>query len=177
MAVSNLLLPVLLLASALWHGQTRPADFVCDGDTRVKMNQVKELEAMVAECSSVNPLPSQIHLPRTRINVAAWKRKSVHEKRGEILLSLETLVQDVKAARKLVESGCGSSMLERLEHSAKNYLHIAEPGNVDSPSQNKQTQDIGQVLKYFGQLLKGRLEWLIGDLKDSCRREEQGFSS
>ncbi|XP_028833519.1 thrombopoietin isoform X2 [Denticeps clupeoides] len=155
MAVSNLLLPVLLLASALWHGQTRPADFVCDGDTRVKMNQVKELEAMV-----------------------------VHEKRGEILLSLETLVQDVKAARKLVESGCGSSMLERLEHSAKNYLHIvshlsikAEPGNVDSPSQNKQTQDIGQVLKYFGQLLKGRLEWLIGDLKDSCRREEQGFSS
>lgn len=46
------------------------------------------------------------------------------EKRGDIVASLQVLVEDVKAARALSQPGCASSLLQRLEHSINNYLHI-----------------------------------------------------
>lgn len=48
----------------------------------------------------------------------------VHEQRAEILLSLGTLAQDVRSARTLSQPGCGLTLLERLEHSINNYLHV-----------------------------------------------------
>ncbi|XP_016090902.1 uncharacterized protein [Sinocyclocheilus grahami] len=113
-----------MVASELSHVHTRPIDFVCDSEARRMMNKVKDLQVEMGVCSAVDALPSDIKLPCIRIHKATWERKSVHEKRAEILLSLGTLAQDVRSARTLSQTGCGLTLLERLEHSINNYLHV-----------------------------------------------------
>ncbi|KTG45957.1 hypothetical protein cypCar_00008897 [Cyprinus carpio] len=142
-------------------------------------------------CSAVDPLPSDIKLPCIRIHKATWERKSVHEQRAEILLSLGTLAQDVRSARTLSQPGCGLTLLERLEHSINNYLHVVrllrielEPFSLSvhlclvqqgekvglqaELCLGQPSKDLGLVLKHLGLLLTGKLEWLIAEMAKGC---------
>uniref|UniRef100_A0A671RWT8 Thrombopoietin n=1 Tax=Sinocyclocheilus anshuiensis TaxID=1608454 RepID=A0A671RWT8_9TELE len=127
-------------------------------------------------CSAVDALPSDIKLPCIRIHKATWERKSVHEQRAEILLSLGTLAQDVRSARTLSQTGCGLTLLERLEHSINNYLHVVRLLHIEGEQVGPQAElclgqpskHFGLVLKHFGLLLTGKLEWLIAEMAKRC---------
>ncbi|XP_036410827.1 thrombopoietin [Megalops cyprinoides] len=173
-----LLLVFCMVASEVPDIQTRPIDFVCDDHARRDMNMVKELEAAMNDCSGSALLPSSIQLPCVKINKASWEKKSMQEKRGDILAALGTLAQGVRVTRMLTTPGCQFSLLERLEHSITNYLHIVThlelTGEAESPvtsCPSQVTQNLGQVLRHFSWLLTGKLEWLIAELKTQCQTE------
>ncbi|XP_057189186.1 thrombopoietin isoform X1 [Triplophysa rosa] len=166
-----------IVASELSHVCTKPLDFVCNSEARAVMNKVKDLEDEMVDCSAVASLPSPIQLPCIRIHKATWEKKSVHERRAEILLSLGTLAQDVRTARTLSQPGCGLTLLERLERNINNYLHVVkllhgEQGELAEPQAKsclgRDSKDLGLVLKHFGRLLKGKLEWLIVEMAKGC---------
>ncbi|CAM4594286.1 unnamed protein product [Leuciscus chuanchicus] len=178
MDLSRVLVVVFsMVASELSHVHTRPIDFVCDSDARRMLNKVKDFQEEMKSCSAVDALPFSIQLPCVGIHKATWERKSVHEWRAEILLSLETLAQDMQSARTLSQPGCRLTLLERLEHNINNYLlivkllHIEQGEQVGPQAEGCQVQrstDLGLVLKYFGLLLTGKLEWLISEMEDRC---------
>ncbi|XP_017212992.1 thrombopoietin isoform X1 [Danio rerio] len=166
-----------MVVSELSHVHTRPIDFVCDSEARRVMNKVKDLQEEKVICSGVDALPSSIQLPCISIHKATWERKSVQERRAEILLSLGTLAQDVRSARTLSQPGCGLTLLKRLEHSINNYLYVVrllhvEQGEQEGPAVERclgqPSKDLGLVLKYFGLLLTGKLELLIAEMAKWC---------
>ncbi|XP_056322242.1 thrombopoietin isoform X2 [Danio aesculapii] len=132
MDLSRVLVVVFsMVVSELSHVHTRPIDFVCDSEARRVMNKVKDLQEEKVVCSGVDALPSSIQLPCISIHKATWERKSVQERRAEILLSLGTLAQDVRSAKTLSQPGCGLTLLKRLEHSINNYLHVVRLLHVE----------------------------------------------
>ncbi|XP_056116737.1 thrombopoietin isoform X3 [Rhinichthys klamathensis goyatoka] len=127
MDLSRVLVVVFsMVASELSHVHTRPIDFVCDSDARRMLNKVKDFQEEMKNCSAVDALPFSIQLPCVGIHKPTWERKSVHEWRAEILLSLWTLAQDVQSARTLSQPGCRLTLLERLEHNINNYLLVVK---------------------------------------------------
>ncbi|XP_062381063.1 thrombopoietin isoform X1 [Sardina pilchardus] len=133
-------------------------------------------------CSDLTqPLSSQIRLPDTKIHKKTWEKIHFKDRMAEVLQSLRNLVQDVEAARERMQSGCGSSLLERLEHNARNYQGILthpsvadeverlHPGEMSRPPIiQKSSSDLKQILRYFDNLLKGKLEWLMTELDVGC---------
>ncbi|KAJ8378095.1 hypothetical protein AAFF_G00248090 [Aldrovandia affinis] len=92
MALSRVLLLLLCLAASdVRDTQARPIDFVCDYQARRRMNTVKELEAAMRECSGSALLPSPVLLPCVMIHKASWDKKSMQEKRGDIVAALVTV--------------------------------------------------------------------------------------
>ncbi|KAL2097961.1 hypothetical protein ACEWY4_007168 [Coilia grayii] len=186
MAISSPLLQLLVLVASTACGvHTNLSTFLCDWDARNDMNQAKSLRTSMKDCSDLSRLPSRIRLPVTKIQKADWESRPFQDRMAEILQSLRNLVQDVKDARKLVQAGCSSSLLERLEHNANSYQVILThrtitvviqqlyPTEVTSPPLTQkepyeETDDLDKVLRYFDKLLSGRLEWLITELNLSC---------
>ncbi|KAG7470990.1 hypothetical protein MATL_G00119780 [Megalops atlanticus] len=171
-----LLLLLCMAASEVRGVQARPIDFVCDDQTRRDMNNVKELEAAMGECSGSSILPATIHLPCVRIHKATWDKKSLQEKKGQIQMTLKTLGEGLQRARAQAPPGCQVSLLERIEHSVTNYLHIVthleisgKEEGLDLTCHTQNTQDLGQVLLQYGRLLRGKLEWFVLELRDRCQ--------
>ncbi|XP_067219043.1 thrombopoietin isoform X2 [Chanodichthys erythropterus] len=177
MDLSRVLVVVFsMVASELSSVQTRPIDFVCNSEARRMMNKVKDLQEEMKVCDAVDALPSSIQLQCVGIHKPTWERKSVHEWRAEILLSLGTLAQDVRSARTLSQPGCRLNLLERLERSINNYLHVVRLLHIEGEQVVPQAErclgqpskDLGLVLKNFGRLLTGKLEWLIAEMAKGC---------
>ncbi|KAI1883079.1 hypothetical protein AGOR_G00241550 [Albula goreensis] len=174
-----LLLLLCTTASKVRDVQARPIDFVCDDQARRDMNMVKELEAGMRECRGSDKLPLAIPLPCVKIHKASWENKSMQEKRGDILAALQTLVQGVRENRPLVLAECQLSLLERLDRSVTNYLHIVthmelsgEPESLVTSCPSQSTQNLGHVLWHFSRLLTGKLEWLVSELSSQCHVEQ-----
>ncbi|TRY53649.1 hypothetical protein DNTS_008650 [Danionella cerebrum] len=177
MDLSRVLVVVFsMVASELSHVHTRPIDFVCDSEARRAMNKVKDLQEEKVICRAVDSLPSSIQLPCTGVHKASWERKPLQERRAELLLSLGRLVQDVRTARSLSQPGCAVSLLERLEHSLNNYLLVMRrlhgEGELEElppeRCRGQDSKDLSLVLKYFGLLLKGKLELLVTEMAKEC---------
>ncbi|XP_048844587.1 thrombopoietin [Brienomyrus brachyistius] len=167
---------IFLAAGEVGNIQARPIDFVCDDHARRDMNTLKKLEAAMSGCSSSASLPSPIQLPCVKIHKASWDKKSLQQKTGEVQAALEMLGQDVRATMTLSQPTCQLSLLQQLEHSISNYLHVVthleitgqvEKLNFFCPSER--TNNLGFVLWNFGRLLSGKLEWLVAELKDRCQ--------
>ncbi|KAJ8271153.1 hypothetical protein GJAV_G00123350 [Gymnothorax javanicus] len=174
-----LLLLLCMAASEVFDIQARPIDFVCDDNARRDMNTVKELELIMGECNGSAHLPSTVTLPCAKTHKASWDRKSMQQKRGDIVTALRMLAEGVRAVRSSASlPECQSSLLERLERSITNYLHIlarlelqgeAEGSVTACPSQP--TQDLGLVLWNLSCLLTGKLEWLVAEMRSQCHAE------
>ncbi|KAM9460242.1 thrombopoietin isoform 2-T3 [Salvelinus alpinus] len=123
MALSRLLL-LCMVASEVWDAETRPIDFVCERESRRDLNTVADMEAALADCDVLKTLPSPIQLPCIKVHKASWERKSAQEKRRDIAVSLGALTGSLRVVRTLSQPGCASTLLERLEHTVNNYLHI-----------------------------------------------------
>ncbi|XP_076838120.1 thrombopoietin isoform X1 [Brachyhypopomus gauderio] len=119
-----LFLLLSIVASKVDQVETRPLDFVCDSEVRRVLNKVKDLQQDMVDCGTEDFLPTSIRLPCIKVHKATWGRKSVLERKAEILQSLGLLAQDVRRARTQSQPGCGLLLLERLEHSINNYLHV-----------------------------------------------------
>ncbi|XP_078144051.1 thrombopoietin isoform X1 [Centroberyx gerrardi] len=175
MALSRLLL-LCMVASEVWDAETRPIDFVCDGESRRAMNAVADLETALRDCDGLTTLSLPVQLPCIKVHKASWENKSHQEKRGDIVASLGLLIEGVKVARALSQPGCVSSLLQRLEHSISNYLHILthlelSQGPVESPVLScvpQSTQSLTTVLWTYSRLISGKLEWLVVNLADKC---------
>ncbi|XP_041734820.2 uncharacterized protein LOC121568332 isoform X2 [Coregonus clupeaformis] len=174
MALSRLLLLLLcVVSSEVPNVQTRPIDFVCDAHARRNMNNMKDLEVAMVGCSGSDQLPSFLQLPCVRILKASWDHKS--QKRAEVRGALGVLLDGVGRVRTQTKLSCQSSLLERLEHGITNYLHIVTnldiTGDLTDPDPgcpSQQSRSLTQVLQLYGRLLRGKLEWLSLDLRDSC---------
>ncbi|KAJ8367848.1 hypothetical protein SKAU_G00078760 [Synaphobranchus kaupii] len=121
-----LLLLLYMSASKVQDVQTRPNDFVCDLQARRSMNKVEEMKSAMGECEGSSLLPSAIPLPCVKVNMGAWGKKSLQEKRAQVLAALKTLAEGLQRVRAKIQNGCQSTLLERLEHSVTNYRHIVE---------------------------------------------------
>ncbi|XP_076838122.1 thrombopoietin isoform X3 [Brachyhypopomus gauderio] len=171
-----LFLLLSIVASKVDQVETRPLDFVCDSEVRRVLNKVKDLQQDMVDCGTEDFLPTSIRLPCIKVHKATWGRKSVLERKAEILQSLGLLAQDVRRARTQSQPGCGLLLLERLEHSINNYLHVVtqlhSEGELEGPQTlaclGQDSQDLGLVLGQFGRLLSGKLEWLITDMAQGC---------
>ncbi|KAM9441570.1 uncharacterized protein ACWYII_013960 isoform 2-T4 [Salvelinus alpinus] len=71
---------------------------------------------------------------------------------------------------------CQLSLLERLEHGITNYLHIVTNLDItddftdpdpDPGCPSQQSQSLTQVLQLYGRVLRGKLDWLSLDLRDT----------
>ncbi|XP_021445313.1 uncharacterized protein thpo isoform X2 [Oncorhynchus mykiss] len=145
MALSRLLL-LCMVASEVWNAETRPIDFVCDRESRRDMNTVAEMAAALAQ-----------------------------EKKGDIAATLRALSRSVSVVKTLSQPGCAATLLERLEHTVNNYLHIITHldirGSVESPlfsSTAESTHSLSTVLWTFSRLITGKMEWLMADLTHGC---------
>ncbi|KAF7664562.1 hypothetical protein LDENG_00172900 [Lucifuga dentata] len=174
MALSRLLL-LCMVASEVWDVETRPIDFVCNRDTRRAMNIVAEMETALSVCDVSVILSTPVQLPCIKVHKAAWENKSHQEKRGDIVASLKLLLEGVKVVRALSQPACTSSLLQRLERSINNYLHIltqlelSEP--VESPASScvpQSTQNLSTVLWTYNRLISGKLEGFMDNLADRC---------
>lgn len=93
-------------------------------------NQPGRENQWVVQCSPLPHTPSITASTHSRCSRAhtLWDTCicvfQVHEWRAEILLSLGTLAQDVRSARTQSQPGCRFNLLERLERSINNYLHV-----------------------------------------------------
>uniref|UniRef100_A0A674CWN3 Thrombopoietin n=1 Tax=Salmo trutta TaxID=8032 RepID=A0A674CWN3_SALTR len=133
------LLLLCMVASEVWNAETRPIDFVCDRESRRDMNTVAEMEAALADCDALKTLPSPIQLPCIKVHKASWERKSAQEKKGDIAASLRALSRSVRVVKTLSQPGCAATLLERLEHTVNNYLHIITHLDVRVRDNNKYT--------------------------------------
>ncbi|KAK6302569.1 hypothetical protein J4Q44_G00269240 [Coregonus suidteri] len=174
MALSRLLL-LCMVASEVRDAETRPIDFVCDRESRRDMNTVAEMEAALADCDALKTLPSPIQLPCIKVHKASWERKLAQEKRGDIAASLGALYGSVRVVKTQSQPGCASALLERLERTVNNYLHIVTHldirGSGESPLLSctpQSTQSLSTVLWTFSRLITGKLEWLMADLTHGC---------
>uniref|UniRef100_A0A8C8JDQ1 Thrombopoietin n=1 Tax=Oncorhynchus tshawytscha TaxID=74940 RepID=A0A8C8JDQ1_ONCTS len=174
MALSRLLL-LCMVASEVWNAETRPIDFVCDRESRRDMNTVAEMAAALADCDGLKMLPSPIQLPCIKVHKASWERKSAQEKKGDIAATLRALSRSVSVVKTLSQPGCAATLLERLEHTVNNYLHIITHldirGSVESPlfsSTAESTHSLSTVLWTFSRLITGKMEWLMADLTHGC---------
>ncbi|XP_061098732.1 thrombopoietin [Conger conger] len=174
----GLLLLLLYTAASRVPGmQARPIDFVCDDQARRDMNTVQELEASMGECHGSALLPSPITLPCVKTHKASWDMKSKQEKRGDIVAALRTLSQGVKEVRLSPLSECQAPLLEKLERSVTNYLHIVthleltgEGNRSVTACPSQPSQNLSLVLWNFSRLLTGKLEWLAAELTSQCKQ-------
>ncbi|KAM4605142.1 thrombopoietin isoform 2-T2 [Polymixia lowei] len=180
MALSTTCSGLLLLCmiAEMWDAEARPVDFVCDRESRRAMNTVAEMETALGVCDDLATLSSPVQLPCIKVHKASWESKSQQEKRGDIVASFGVLSNGVKAVRALSQPGCSSSLLQRLEHSINNYLHILTHlelnGPVESPVLScvpSSTQSMSTVLWSYSRLITGKLEWLVVSLADRCTHQ------
>ncbi|KAJ7990621.1 hypothetical protein DPEC_G00302290 [Dallia pectoralis] len=173
------LLLLFLISSELPKVQTRAIDFVCNTADRRNMNNAKDLEVAMVGCSGSDALPVTLQLPCVGILKASWDQKSLQQKSAEVIRALEVLSNGVGKVRAQAKLSCQSSVLERLEHRVKNYLHIVinlgtmgkEEATVSTPVLDcpvQQSQSLAQVLKLYNSLLQGKVEQLIKDLQNRC---------
>ncbi|KAG5286153.1 hypothetical protein AALO_G00011550 [Alosa alosa] len=184
MAVSRIL-PLLLfwVASTVCDSHIKPSEFLCNEVERGRLrNQAENLCKRMNNCSDLTkPLSPEIRLPDASIHKETWEKIHFKDRMAEVLQSLRNLVQDVEAARESMQSGCGSSLLEGLEHNARNYQGILthpsvaveverlHPGETTRPPIiQKSSSNIKQILRHFDNLLKGKLELLMMELDVSC---------
>ncbi|XP_062337428.1 thrombopoietin isoform X1 [Osmerus eperlanus] len=174
MALTRLLL-LYVFATEVLDAETRPIDFVCDRESRRGINTVVAMEAALADCYALSTLPFPVQLPCIKVHKASWDNKSHQEKQGDIMASLGALAEGVRSVRLVrILPGCASSLLERLEHSINNYLHILthlEQVSMVSPVLScvpQSSQSMKTVLWTYSRLITGKLEWLMSDLIDRC---------
>ncbi|KAJ8410678.1 hypothetical protein AAFF_G00186350 [Aldrovandia affinis] len=171
-----LLLLLCMAAYEVRDVQTRPIDFVCDYQTRRGLNKVEEIKAAMGECHGSSLLPSSIQLPCVGINMETWGKTSLQEKRGQVWAALKALAEGLQRVRAQSQHGCQSTVLEQLEHSVTNYLHIVmhledmgKGEGLDLACQGRHTQHLDQVLKQYNLLLVGKLEYFVLELTDRCQ--------
>ncbi|XP_034558234.1 thrombopoietin [Notolabrus celidotus] len=173
MALARLLL--LCLVGEVWDAETKPTEFVCNKSARRTFNIVAEVESALSNCNGSSMLSALVRLPCVELHVASWENKSHQEKRGDIVASLRLLVEDVELARALSQPGCAASLLQRLKNNINNYLLILRNlqlrGAVMSPALScvpRSTHSLSIVLLHYNQLVSGKLERFMVDLKDRC---------
>lgn len=174
MALSRLLL-LCMVASEVWDVETRPVDFVCSRASRKALNIVAEMESSLSDCDGSTTLSAAVKLPCTGLHLASWENKSHQEKRGDIVASLQLLIEGVRAVKVLSRPGCVTSLLQRLENNIDNYLltltHLELSGPVESPALScvpGSTQSLSTVLLTYNRLISGKLERFMDDLADRC---------
>ncbi|XP_049602490.1 thrombopoietin [Syngnathus scovelli] len=181
MALSRLLLLplLLLLAYQVLCAQSKPVDFECSRSARRALNIVEEMQAALNNCNGSSSLLRPVQLTCAELHVASWERKSHHERRQDIVVSLRHLLESVKVARPLSQAECASLLLQRLEHNINSYLLVLTHLQL-SDKQDKQvestelfcvpgsTLSLSTVLLNYRRLITGKLERLMMSLESRC---------
>ncbi|XP_074496353.1 thrombopoietin-like isoform X2 [Sebastes fasciatus] len=185
MAYSRLLLLLIgVISSHLPEVQARPTDFWCNRQARKNMEErIEMLKTDMAGCVGADTLPSPVQLPCVSVHTAEWANKTLHQKRSEVVGALQVFRDGVQGARNQTTLDCQTSLLEKLGHHIANYLAIVnrlqiQNGTVTPPHfavQNCSSRNsTSEVLKQYGNLLKGKLERLAIDLQDGiCKVEHR----
>uniref|UniRef100_A0A8C7H728 Uncharacterized protein n=1 Tax=Oncorhynchus kisutch TaxID=8019 RepID=A0A8C7H728_ONCKI len=124
------------------------------------------------------------------VDILAVSMPILQQKRAEVRGALGVLLDCVGRMRTQTKLSCQLSLLERLEHGITNYLSLSLVLSPILPSQildcvsvgpqddltdsdpdpgcpSQQSQSLTQVPQLYGRVLRGKLEWLSMDLRDS----------
>ncbi|KAA8593728.1 hypothetical protein FQN60_004562 [Etheostoma spectabile] len=142
------LLLLLLIEVICFHPpvvQASPTDLLCNRQARKKME--KRIERL--------------------------RKAMLQQKRAEVVGALRVFQDAVQGARNQSTSECQTSLLEKLGDHIRNYLIIINRLQIQndtvppshSAAQNcSSLNSTSEVLKQYGNLLKGKLEHLVIDL-------------
>lgn len=176
MAYSRLLLLLIgMISSHLPGVQTRHIDFWCNQDSRRNMGKMVEgLKKNMADCVGSHTLPAPLQLPCVWVQPVKWANKTLQQKHAEVLGALRVFEDGVHMEMNQTTSQCQTSLLERIGHRVTNYvalvnsLHLQEDSGSPPAVQNCSSQtSLKKVLEHFEKLLKGKLERLAIDLKNT----------
>lgn len=169
------LLLLCVVASEVWDAETKPIEFVCSKGTRRSMNIAADMESSLRNCNGSMTSPTPVWLPCNELHVTSWQNKTHQEKRGDVVASLRLLIESVKAVRVPEQPRCSASLLLRLENNINNYLlivsHLQLSGPAVTPALScvpRDTQSIRTLLLSYNQLISGKLERFMVELKDRC---------
>ncbi|XP_078023488.1 uncharacterized protein LOC144462773 isoform X2 [Epinephelus lanceolatus] len=177
-----LLLLIGVISCHLPEVQARPTDFWCNPQARKTMERKTEgLRKDMAACVGENTLPSPVQLPCVSINTTEWANKTLRQKHAEVVEALQVFQDGVQGAKDQTTSGCLTSLLEKLEHHITNYLAIVSSVQIQddtvTPSQSaaqncSSSSSTNEVLKQYENLLQGKLERFVADLRKDISKTE-----
>ncbi|KAL6105014.1 uncharacterized protein ACO6RY_06629 [Pungitius sinensis] len=175
MAYSRLL---LLLIGGICSVHAGPTDFWYNHP--VRRNMVKEIvglrEDMVA-CVGADTLHSPVQLPCVMVHATEWANKTLQQKSAEVVEALRMFRDGVQVTKNHSTSECQTSLLEKLQRHITNYVAIVrwlqiQSGAVTPPPPSPQScssvNSTSEVLKQYGNLLRGKLERLAIDFRDEA---------
>ncbi|KAM7399753.1 hypothetical protein PAMP_018999 [Pampus punctatissimus] len=142
----------------------------------MEQRNLEQLKTDMDDCVGSDTLPSPIQLPCVRLSVAEWANKTLQQKRADVLGALWVFQDGVQEVTSQTTLQCQSSLLRKLKRHVKNLLLIVKGIKIqnDTVISSKSavqhcTSQTGleKVLEEYGKLVKGKLERLAIDLRDS----------
>ncbi|XP_077962971.1 thrombopoietin isoform X4 [Gasterosteus aculeatus] len=106
----------------------------------------------------------------------------LQQKSAEVVEALRVFWDGVRVAKNQSTSECQTSLLEKLERHMANYVAIVSRLQMQSgagtppPSSPRSCSSVtstSEVLKQYGNLLRGKLERLAADLRDKAPESRQ----
>ncbi|XP_056913952.1 thrombopoietin isoform X2 [Takifugu flavidus] len=169
------LLLLCVVASEVWDAETKPIEFVCHKGMRRSLNIAADMERALRSCNGSIMLSTPVQLPCVELHLTSWQNQTHQEKRGDILASLRLLSGSVKAARASDQPPCSASVLLRLENNINNYQLIVTNLQLSGPAVTpalscvpRDTPSVRTLLLSYHQLISGKLERFMVELKDRC---------
>ncbi|RVE64737.1 hypothetical protein OJAV_G00128480 [Oryzias javanicus] len=151
---------LLLLIGGISTGL--PIHFWCSSKARESI-----MHLQTNNCSKSDVLPSPVLMPYVGINLTEWENKTLQQKHAEVLEAFQQF--DV-----LIQNETSLQCLKRL----KNYVAIVKDAPVQKdnvtftlhPRQTTRGETVGDVLKQYETLIKGKLNYFAQDLQLADRQ-------
>ncbi|XP_077962969.1 thrombopoietin isoform X3 [Gasterosteus aculeatus] len=133
-------------------------------------------------CVGADTLDSPVQLPCVMLHASEWENKTLQQKSAEVVEALRVFWDGVRVAKNQSTSECQTSLLEKLERHMANYVAIVSRLQMQSgagtppPSSPRSCSSVtstSEVLKQYGNLLRGKLERLAADLRDKAPESRQ----
>ncbi|KAM8902631.1 thrombopoietin isoform 2-T2 [Spinachia spinachia] len=167
----------------LWIIAAGPADFWCNHQVRRNMGkEIVGMRADVLACVGADTLRSPVPLPCVMVHATEWADKTLQQKCAEVVEALREFRGGVQGTKNQSTSECQASLLEKLERHISNYVAIVSRLQVQSgavtpppspPRSCSSVNSTSEVLKRYGNLLRGKLERLAIDLRDEAPESGQ----
>ncbi|XP_040037653.1 thrombopoietin isoform X6 [Gasterosteus aculeatus] len=174
---------LLLLIGGICSVQAGPTDFWCNRQVRKTMEkEIVGLRADMVACVGADTLDSPVQLPCVMLHASEWENKTLQQKSAEVVEALRVFWDGVRVAKNQSTSECQTSLLEKLERHMANYVAIVSRLQMQSgagtppPSSPRSCSSVtstSEVLKQYGNLLRGKLERLAADLRDKAPESRQ----
>ncbi|XP_072897306.1 erythropoietin-like [Hemitrygon akajei] len=174
---------LLLLVTCLV--QTRLAKMIllrplCD--SRVMDRYIREAKDLLkASCNQRFQFPNAIPLPRTGLNLRAWRSKSKHMKNEEIKAGLIMLSNATRTAKHFITNNSTEPLLDKIYRNTRTFIHILQL--MDVPDTSSQVYEhtkplmgrtVQNVLYTYTRLMCGKINIFYREMAEEyCKQRRR----